>query len=64
MLRINEMPDVQVEILDSIAPPSGVGEAGVPPLAPAVANAVFDLAGVRLRELPLGRILEQSRKSR
>lgn len=54
VLRMPEMPEVEVHIVPSAAPPSGVGEPGVPPLAPALANALFDATGVRLRDLPLG----------
>jgi isoquinoline 1-oxidoreductase beta subunit len=53
VLRLNEMPQVEVHIVPSTAPPSGVGEPGTPPIAPAVANAVFALTGQRLRSLPL-----------
>jgi isoquinoline 1-oxidoreductase beta subunit len=53
MLRINEMPQVEVHIVASTANPSGVGEPGVPPIAPAVANALFAATGKRLRNLPL-----------
>ena len=51
-LRIGDMPQVDVHIVPSSAPPSGVGEPGTPPIAPAVANAVFALTGKRLRSLP------------
>lgn len=53
VLRLNEMPVVEVHILPSTDKPGGIGEAGVPPVAPAVANALFALTGQRLRELPL-----------
>ena len=53
-LRIEEMPRVEVYIVPSAAPPTGVGEPGVPPIAPAVANALFHLIGRRVRRLPLG----------
>ena len=53
VLRINEMPQVQVHVVSSTEKPGGIGETGVPPIAPAVANAVFALTGQRLRELPL-----------
>ncbi|HWP34098.1 MAG TPA: xanthine dehydrogenase family protein molybdopterin-binding subunit [Thermodesulfobacteriota bacterium] len=53
MLRINEMPVIEVHIMPSEEPPGGVGEPGVPPLAPAVANAVFAATGVRIRRLPI-----------
>ncbi len=48
-----DMPDVQVEFVRSDADPGGIGEIGVPAVAPAVANALFSAAGVRLRNLPL-----------
>ncbi len=52
-LRIDEMPGVEVHIVASSAKPTGVGEPGVPPIAPAVANALFAATGQRLRTLPL-----------
>lgn len=52
-LRMNETPDIEVHILASTAAPTGVGEPGVPPIAPALANAVFAASGQRLRSLPL-----------
>jgi isoquinoline 1-oxidoreductase beta subunit len=51
-LRIDEMPRVEVHIVPSAERPTGVGEPGVPPIAPAVANAVFAATGRRLRVLP------------
>lgn len=54
-LRMFEAPEVIVEILASEADPTGVGEPGLPPLAAAVANAIFNLTGVRLRRMPLQR---------
>lgn len=53
ILRIHEMPKVEVHIVASAEKPSGVGEPGVPPIAPAVANALFAATGQRLRTLPL-----------
>jgi isoquinoline 1-oxidoreductase beta subunit len=53
VLRINEMPAVEVHIVPSAAKPTGVGEPGVPPIAPAVANAIAMAGGRRLRRLPL-----------
>ncbi len=52
MLRINEMPEVEVTIIRSSEQPTGVGEPGVPPIAPAVANAWAALTGKRVRKLP------------
>ncbi len=54
-LRIYEMPAVEVHIVPSTAAPTGVGEPGVPPLAPAVANAVLRLGGPAVRRLPFAR---------
>jgi CO/xanthine dehydrogenase Mo-binding subunit len=55
LLRMNECPEIVVELLPSDAPPGGIGEPGLPPIAAAVANAIFDATGVRLRRLPLQR---------
>jgi len=54
-LRINEMPEVEVTIIRSAEAPTGVGEPGVPPIAPAVANAWAKLTGARVRQLPFAR---------
>lgn len=53
VLRLNEMPVVEAYIVPSTEKMGGVGEPGTPPIAPAVANAVFALTGQRLRDLPL-----------
>jgi len=53
ILRINEMPAVEVHIVPSTAKPSGVGEPAVPVIAPAVANAMAQATGKRIRTLPL-----------
>jgi isoquinoline 1-oxidoreductase beta subunit len=53
VLRLSEMPAVSVHVVPSTGKMGGVGEPGTPPIAPAVANAVFALTGRRLRELPL-----------
>ena len=53
--RIREMPKVEVYIMKSTAAPSGIGEPGVPPLAPAIGNAIFAATGKRLRSLPFDR---------
>ncbi|MDH5217965.1 MAG: molybdopterin-dependent oxidoreductase, partial [Gammaproteobacteria bacterium] len=53
LLRSSETPRVETYIVQSAEPPSGIGEPGVPPLAPAVANAVFAASGVRVRSLPI-----------
>ena len=53
VLRMNEAPEVETVIIPSMEPPEGMGEPAVPPVAPAVAAAVFRLTGQRLRSLPL-----------
>jgi isoquinoline 1-oxidoreductase beta subunit len=50
--RMPDMPQVEVFIAPSDDPPAGMGEAGLPPLAPAFANAIFRITGQRLRKLP------------
>lgn len=52
VLRINEMPDVEVHIVPSKEKPTGIGEPGVPPIAPAIANAWSKLTGQRVFTLP------------
>jgi isoquinoline 1-oxidoreductase beta subunit len=58
VLRINEMPKVEVHIVKSAAKPTGVGEPGVPPLAPALVNALHAATGKRIRTLPIGAQLQ------
>jgi isoquinoline 1-oxidoreductase beta subunit len=53
VLRIDEVPVVEVHILPTNNAPGGIGEAGVPAIAPAVANAVFAATGKRVRRLPI-----------
>ena len=53
LINIAEMPKVEVHIMPSMKPPTGVGEPGVPPFAPALSNAIAAAMGVRLRKLPL-----------
>ena len=54
VVRIGEMPQVDVAIVQSDERPTGVGETAVPPLAPAIANALFALTGKRVRSQPFG----------
>ncbi|MDQ3013311.1 MAG: molybdopterin-dependent oxidoreductase, partial [Acidobacteriota bacterium] len=52
--RIQESPmETHIHIIPSDAPPAGVGEPGVPPIAPAICNAIFAATGKRIRELPI-----------
>lgn len=53
MARINEIPETHIHLVDSKASPSGIGEPGVPPFAPALCNAIFAASGERYRRLPL-----------
>ncbi|MCF0075002.1 molybdopterin-dependent oxidoreductase [Dyadobacter sp. CY261] len=53
VLRMNEMPKVEVFIVENGEAPGGVGEPGLPPVAPALGNAIFMATGIRLRNLPI-----------
>jgi isoquinoline 1-oxidoreductase beta subunit len=52
ILSIDEMPTIEVYIVESDKPPRGVGEMAVPPIIPAIANAIYDATGIRLRRFP------------
>ena len=53
LLQMHEMPEVEIHIVPSTEPPGGAGEPGLPPVAPAVANAIFNATGKRIRKLPI-----------
>lgn len=53
MVRLAQAPSIEVHIVPSEAPSGGIGEPGLPPLAPALANAIFAATGRRIRSLPV-----------
>jgi isoquinoline 1-oxidoreductase subunit beta len=53
LIRMNELPKIEVHIKPSTGNPTGTGEPALPPLAPALANALYALTGQRIRKLPL-----------
>jgi isoquinoline 1-oxidoreductase beta subunit len=53
IIRMSEIPEIEVHIVKSKETIGGIGEPGVPPTAPAVANAVFNATGARIRRIPL-----------
>jgi isoquinoline 1-oxidoreductase beta subunit len=52
LMRTKDMPEIEVHVVSSDAPPGGAGELATPLVAPAIANAVFQLTGNRVRSLP------------
>jgi isoquinoline 1-oxidoreductase beta subunit len=54
-MRLNQAPQIEVRALTNSLSIHGIGEPGVPPAAPALANAIFAATGKRIRELPLNR---------
>jgi isoquinoline 1-oxidoreductase beta subunit len=57
MTRITDIPEIEIHVMDNDEKPGGVGEPGLPPFAPALTNAIFDLTGKRIRKLPF--VLEE-----
>ena len=53
VLRMAEAPEIHVRVISTDNPPGGIGEVGLPPVAPAIANALFVLTGARVRSLPM-----------
>jgi isoquinoline 1-oxidoreductase beta subunit len=52
MLQLRDSPEIEVVVIESTDAPEGAGEAALPTVAPALANAIFDLTGKRIRKLP------------
>jgi isoquinoline 1-oxidoreductase beta subunit len=53
LIRMSDIPEIEVNVMKSREKLGGIGEPGVPPIAPAVANAVFNASGIRVRNLPM-----------
>ena len=60
LLRMDEMPRIDVHFLKNVRAPQGLGEPAVPPVAPALANAIFVASGIRVRTLPFPAILSHA----
>jgi len=58
VMRMQSTPQVEIHLIESTEPPSGVGEVSVPTVAPALANAIFALTGTRIRRLPISRTIQ------
>ncbi|MBC7542971.1 MAG: xanthine dehydrogenase family protein molybdopterin-binding subunit [Candidatus Sericytochromatia bacterium] len=58
VLRMSECPEIHMHLIESDAAPTGVGEPGVPPIAPALCNAIFAASGRRIRDLPVSKYFQ------
>ena len=58
VMRMQSTPQIEIHLIESTEPPSGVGEVSVPTVAPALANAIFALTGTRIRRLPISRTIQ------
>jgi isoquinoline 1-oxidoreductase subunit beta len=57
-MRMRSVPQIEIHLIDSAEPPSGVGEVSVPSVAPALANAIAALTGTRVRQLPISNTIK------
>jgi len=64
LLRMKDIPEIEVHIVQSKEEIGGIGEPGLPPIAPAVANAVFKATGIRVRRLPMLPVLSEELKKK
>ena len=58
VMRMRSVPQIEVHLIESTEPPSGVGEVSVPSVAPALANAIAALTGTRIRQLPFSKTIK------
>ena len=56
--RISQAPEMHVHIVESSAPPGGIGEPGVPPIVPSITNAIYHACNTRIRDLPVNKVFE------
>ena len=57
-MRMRSVPQIEVHLIESTEPPTGVGEVSVPSVAPALANAIAALTGTRIRQLPFTKTIK------
>ncbi len=55
--RMNQVPELYVHLLHTDNPPGGIGEPGVPPIVPSITNAIYHASGIRIRDLPVNKVL-------
>jgi isoquinoline 1-oxidoreductase beta subunit len=57
-MRMRSVPQIEIHLIQSTEPPTGVGEVSVPSVAPALANAIASLTGTRVRQLPINNTIK------
>ena len=58
VMRMRSVPQIEIHLIDSTEPPTGVGEVSVPSVAPTLANAIAALTGTRIRQLPINKTIK------